>query len=102
MIRKGTTPTFKLILNDDSVDLTQARNVYATFKQNTKEITKTGEDIAISEREVDVYLSQEETLAFTYGKIEIQLNWTYGNNERACSEIVAVNIANNLIERVLE
>ena len=102
MIRKGTTPTFKLILDDESVDLTQARNVYATFKQNQNEITKTGEDIAISEREVDVYLNQTETLSFTYGKIEIQLNWTYGNNERACSNIVTVNIANNLIERVLE
>ena len=43
MIR-GTTPTFKLMLNDETVDLTQAVNVYATFKQKNNETTKTGAD----------------------------------------------------------
>lgn len=41
MIR-GTTPTFKLLLNDEEVDLTAAANIYATFKQGSVLITKTG------------------------------------------------------------
>ena len=99
---KGTTPTFKLILNDETVDLTLAQNVYATFKQAKTEITKTGTDIEVSRDEVDVYFTQAETLSFQYGKIEVQLNWTYADGKRRCSTIISVDVGHNLIERVLE
>lgn len=99
---KGTTPTFKLILDDETVDLTLAQNVYATFRQKDKIITKTGTDIVVSRDEVDVYFTQEETLSFQYGKIEVQLNWTYSGGLRACSTIITVDVGHNLIERVLE
>lgn len=101
MIR-GTTPTFQLILKDETIDLTEALNVYATFKQGSKVITKTGEDIDVSPTQVDVYMSQEETLGFRYGDIRIQLNWTYSDGSRACTKIVKKNVGKNLIERVLE
>lgn len=101
MIR-GTTPTFQLKLISDSVDLTLAENVYATFKQGSKVITKTGEDIDVSPTQVDVYMSQEETLGFRYGDIRIQLNWTYEDGSRACSKIVTILANRNLLERVLE
>ena len=102
MIR-GTTPTFKLMLNDETVDLTQAVNVYATFKQKNKEITKTGADLEISAHEVDVYLSQEETLSFISNNIvSIQLNWTYANGRRACSQVINMTIGENLLPEVLE
>ena len=54
---RGTTPTFKLYLDDEYVDLTQAVNVYVSFKQKDTLITKTGEDIEVREDEVDVYLN---------------------------------------------
>lgn len=106
MIR-GTTPTFKLIINDQSVDLTQASNVYATFKQNSVTITKTGEDLEVSANEVDVYLSQEESLSFTsnsFGVCEIkcQLNWTYTGGMRASTKIVKIPLTENLVNEVLE
>ena len=102
MIR-GTTPTFKLMLNDETVDLTQAVNVYATFKQKNNEITKTGADLEISAHEVDVYLSQEETLSFiSNNTASIQLNWTYANGRRACSQVINMAIGENLLPEVLE
>lgn len=96
MIR-GTTPTFKLLLNDEEVDLTAAANIYATFKQGTVLITKTGEDLTVTEHEVDVYLNQEESLKFKEGDVlEVQLNWTYSDGKRACSNIIRVNVGRNL------
>lgn len=109
MIR-GTTPTFQLIVVDDTLDLTQAANVYATFNQNETEITKTGEDLTITctagetgnTNQVNVFLDQAETLSFKVGEIYCQLNWTYANGERACSNIIRIKVGNNLIESVIE
>ena len=100
MIR-GTTPAFQLKIADNTVDLTEANNVYATFTQQNISITKTGADIDVSARQVDVYLSQEESLKFEVGTIEIQLNWTYADGSRAATKIVKVYITENLIGEVL-
>ena len=101
MIR-GTTPTFTLTIPSDSgVDLTQAANVYATFKQTGVAITKSGEDLTVQAHQVDVYLNQAETLQFKAGTLQIQLNWTYSNASRACSTIVNIGIDNNLVGEVL-
>ena len=60
------------------------------------------DDIVVAAKQVDVYLSQEETLQFAEGDIEIQLNWTYGDGSRAATKIKRVSIGKNLIGRVLE
>lgn len=106
MIR-GTTPTFKLTVNDESIDFTQAANVYATFQQLDTLITKTGEDLDISANEVDVYLTQEETLKFRampfgISELKIQLNWTYSDGKRASTLIKTVNVKENLLNKVLQ
>lgn len=98
---RATTPTFLLTL-PKSVDLTLAKNVYFTAVQNPVAITKTGEDLTINENEVSVYFSQDETLKFSAGTVRIQLNWTYTNGERACSEIVNVKVTDNLLGMVVE
>ena len=99
---RGTTPTFQLKITDDSVDLTQALNVYATFKQLGFQIDKSGEDIEVYEKQVDVFLSQEETLQFAEGNVEVQLNWTYADGTRAATRIKQIDVGKNLIGRVLE
>ena len=100
MIR-GTTPTFRFTINDDSVDLTQVDNVYVTFNQGLYSTTKTGEDIEVSARQVDVYFSQSESLKFKPGSVETQLNWTFDDGKRACSNIVKVAVGKNLVGSVL-
>lgn len=101
MIR-GTTPTFELKINDETVDLTGADNVYVTFATNGWSITKTGADLDVFAQQVDVYLSQEETLAFPKGDVDVQINWTFDDGKRACTTIASVKVTRNLIERVLE
>lgn len=100
---RGTTPTFRLMLSDETVNLTEALNVYATFKQGSNVITKTGEEITVTANEVDVYMNQSETLSFSISNnIEVQLNWTYVDGRRACSNIIVVPVGKNLIGSVLE
>lgn len=102
---RGTTPTFILTLDD--VDLTDT-NVYVTFKQDKKDcqcglsFTKSGDDLTIETNVVNVYLSQEETLKFSRGNLYVQVNWTFDNGKRACSEIATIKVDNNLINGVLE
>lgn len=100
MIR-GTTPTFTLTVDDESLDLTGALNVYATFKQGSTIIEKTGEDLVVTAQQVQVYLSQEETLRFLTGTLQIQLNWTYVDGRRACTDIAEINVGANLSSKVL-
>lgn len=99
---RGTTPTFRLTLQDDSVDLTEALNVYATFKQLSTVLTKTGEDLEVSATRIDVFLSQEETLRFTKGTVEVQVNWTYADGTRDATLPATFEIKDNLVGRVLE
>lgn len=101
MIR-GTTPTFKLRLKDTSIDLTKADNIYVSFSQKSVRLMKSGEDLEVNGNEVDVYLTQEESLKFVDGEVEIQINWTYDDGSRACTNIVTINVSKNLIGSVLE
>lgn len=101
MIR-GTTPTFKLRLKDTSIDLTKADNIYVSFSQKSVRLMKSGEDLEVNGNEVDVYLTQEDSLKFVDGEVEIQINWTYDDGSRACTNIVTINVSKNLIGRVLE
>ena len=98
---QATTPTFVLTLPQD-VDLSEARNVYFTATQSRIILTKTGEDLTIDRNVVSVYLTQAETLMFSVGKIELQLNWTYPNGERACTNVVSVDVDKNLLKKVVE
>ncbi len=100
-ITQGITPTFTLTL-PETVDLTATENVYVTFAQGSLLLTKTGESLVVTEHEVDVYLSQEETLSFSQGKVLVQLNWTYADHSRGCSEIVGIDWDANLLKEVLE
>lgn len=98
---RGTTPTFVLTL-PGNVDLTAASNVYATFRRGEVCVTKTGADLTLTAATVSVYLNQEETLLFpAKSDVEVQLNWTYPDGGRACTEIATVRVERNLLPEVL-
>ena len=96
-----TTPTFTLTFGDELLDLTEASNVYVTFRSRGCTITKSGQDLTVEEKTISVFLSQEETGMFLPGIVEIQANWTIGEN-RAASNIVATTISEQLLRRVVE
>lgn len=98
---QATTPTFVLTLPQD-IDLGEAAHVYFVLKQNGATIEKSDTDLTIDANEVEVYLSQAETLKLSIGAARLQLNWTYTNGSRACSTIATVTVDENLLKAVVE
>ena len=101
----GTTPTYTLTL-PETIDLSQASNVYVSFadKSWTELLRKSDSDLEISANEIQVFLTQAETLAFPVGVVLIQVNWTYeegGVSKRACSEIARDYYSGNLVAEEL-
>lgn len=99
-IIQGVTPTFTLTV-PETVDLTAAHNVYATFTQGRMVLTKTGEAITVSEHAVDVYLSQEESLKFSKGRVCIEMNWTFLDGSRGATDKWYAEWDDNLLPEVL-
>ena len=107
MIR-GTTPTFTLTIADTSVDLGQAENIYFTLTQGSNAITKSGEDLEVGTRTVNVFLTQEESIDLIEGAgADIQLNWTYldpggsGIVRRAATKVKTIQITKQILRRVI-
>ena len=98
---RATTPTLVLTLSID-IDLTEAENVYFTMTQGYYKICKDKSGLSIQGNEVRVPLTQPETLPLYEGGATLQLNWTYPGGLRACSEIVTLQIGDNLLRRIVE
>lgn len=98
-IPRGTTPTFTLTFED--IDLTQAANVYVSFSQGTKTITKETADLTITATTIEVYLDQMETLSFMDAPVEIQVNFTSATGGRMASEIVKYDFSRQLLRKVV-
>lgn len=98
---QATTPTFILTL-PNTVDLTLIEHMYFSLEQGATELLKTDDDLFVDGQAVSVYLTQAESAAFNTGKALLQLNWTYSDGSRACSNIVNVDVGLNLIKEVIE
>lgn len=100
-VARGTTPTFTLDFSLWDVDFTQAENVYVTFS-GRRTLTKTGAELEIATKQISVYLSQAETLAFKEGEqISIQANWTFAGGRRCSSEVVPFVFSRQLLDKVV-
>lgn len=98
---RGTTPT--LYIEVEGVEVTKLTSIYLTIKQNTKELTAREGAITINEEEnrLEVPLTQEETLEFNDGYVNVQLRAMIGNKAVA-SDIKTVPIEHILKEGVIE
>lgn len=92
-----TTPTFILTL-PETVDLSLADTIIFSLRQGCFAINKT---VTADGQDVSVFLSQEETARLKPGMCAIQLNWTYADGTRACSNIVNVRVGANLLKEVI-
>lgn len=101
-VPRGVTPTFTFTLEDDNIDLTAVNNVYVSFANKGSCLTKTGSEIEVRAKEVDVYLSQEETLGFSETRVDIQINWTYADGKRGATEVATYSFGKQLLDRVVE
>lgn len=96
-VPRGTTPTFILRFSDSDLDLTAASGVYVTIGN----LTKTGADLEIAEKQVSVFLTQSETLSLATGANEIQTNWIYADGRRGASNVTTIELTKQLLGRVL-
>lgn len=83
--RRGSTPTNIFNVN---IDLRDAK-IYITYKQNGKIIVeKTGGDVSITEDKLITRLSQEETLRFNTGAVQIQIRYVRQDGTADASNII--------------
>ena len=107
MIR-GTTPTFTFTIQSQTLDLTEAQNVYVTIEQGRTVIEKTGESLDVEAKKVSVYLSQDESMKLCEGAADVQINWTYLDPvdgvtvRRAATVVKTIQINKQLLRRVIE
>lgn len=97
---RGTTPTLTLTF-PEGTDFTGTTVYVSLTDSNRTEVMRlTGEDLTIENNVISLYLTQEQTLSLP-PIVLIQVNWTYGTGERACSNIVSFDTKRNLINEVL-
>lgn len=101
-VARGTTPTYILTFSEQTLDLTEANHVYVTFRKGTKVLTKTGEDVEVYPKRVEIYLNQKETLSFSRGEVKVQVNWTSAGGQRAASVVKTIVLSEQLLEKVVE
>lgn len=102
----GCTTTLEFEIDDDTVDLDPATNVYVSIRQGVHNIVKTGESLTIDRNNVTVTLTQEESLRLRPDSpAEVQINWLYedlsGATVRAATETAVIDIGKQLLPRVL-
>ena len=97
---QATTPTFIMTL-PDTVDLSLAANIYFSLKQGKVEIQKENDALVVDGQTVSVYLTQAETLQLSAGSAHLQLNWTYADGSRACTNVATVQVTSNLLKEVV-
>ena len=105
MIR-GTTPTLTLTIPDSTdLDLTQVEAVYVTLHKLEKTVTIRGDALTVEPHAVKLRLSQEESLSFFVGTVEVQLNWLYRAGDgalcRGATKVQTVNIDKQLLLEVI-
>lgn len=97
-MRRGTTPTLNIKV--EGADVKDFRDIYLTIKQYNVEIDKRETDIEKDEAEnkLIVPLTQEETLSFKDGTVNIQLRATVGLDGAVASNIVTLPLEHILME----
>lgn len=98
-MRRGTTPTVKIRIRGMPVE--ELRNIYITFQQGTKEITKENQDITLEEEYLLVTLSQQETLDLARGSILVQVRAITSTGLAVASPIKSLKMEDILLDRVI-
>ena len=100
-MHRGTTPTFIFKFKD--TDLEPVQDIAVTFKKSGRLlIEKSAEDITIDGNNIKVYLSQKETLSLPVGAIDAQVNILFDGGERGCTDIMSIQVGDNLKNEVMQ
>lgn len=99
----GSTPTMVLHVNS-SFDLTELKMIYITFEQRGSILTKHSDEsgINITPDSVEVTLTQEETLVFKPGQVNVQLCCVSYSGHVLKTNIVEIEARPSLIKGVIK
>jgi len=98
-MRRGSTPTNTFSVNVDLRDAT----VFVSYSQDDRVIVeKTGSDLTITDKTVVCALSQEDTLKFHDGRVEIQIRFVTALGAADASNIIATTAERVLKDGVIE
>lgn len=103
----GCTHAVDLALDDRTIDLNQASDVYVTLKQGGTVITITGAALDIDGYRVTAYMTQENSLKLKdKAAVQVQINWLYTDQEsqtisRCASDLATIPVGEQLLRRVL-
>ena len=102
-MRRGTTPTITLKVKDASVDLTELQEIYVTFSQSGRKITKKTGDAGFETESgcVHVTLTQAETLYFRPGTVDVQLRALTPTGNAVASNAVRAPVSDVLLKEVI-
>ena len=103
-MRRGTTPDY--VLSISGYDLTD-QSLYVTLAQYANKITLTGERLTVTydsetnTTSIVFSLTQEETLAFKSGNVEVQIRFIDADGVAQATEIKRIPVLPVLFEEVI-
>lgn len=96
--KRGSTPVH---VWDTDIDLTGA-NVYINYKQNgVMLVEKSGNDVTITPTTVSVRLTQEETLGFNVGELEVQIRYVFPDGTADACDVIRIQAERIIKEGVI-
>lgn len=106
-MRRNTTPTQVLIV--DGIDLTEATEVWVTYKTNTRKMTikdpvvtytggeTTEQGTTEGHTTIEVTLTETQTASLSAGTARVQVNFVLGGKHCA-TDIASFPVPDNLLE----
>lgn len=88
-LRRGTTPTNTFNVN---IDLREATVFISYAQRGVLLVDKTGTDLFITEDQIVTTLSQEDTLKFKPGEVDIQIRYVKQDGTADASNIIKTTV----------
>lgn len=91
---RGTTPTIILNIKNEDLDMSLIRLYHVTLKSEGGLVKEIFDNIHVDEENSRIYftMSQEDTMAFSVGKIKLQLRVRLNNDMVVASKIIVTNM----------
>ena len=98
-MKRGSTPTNTFEVD---IDLTGA-TVFISYRQKKQIVfEKSGADVEIEPTKLTVQLTQEETLAFEPGDVEMQIRYVFPNGKADASDFMKTRAEAIIKDGVIE
>lgn len=99
LIYKGTTPTFNFSVCLDTALLDLA-NTHIVFTSGSAIVDKSNTDITIADGTMVCSLTQDDTMSFNGGQVNIQILATMNSGQKPASEIISIPVSSTLRRKV--